>query len=62
MADGVGTFSTVKWVLFQLSRFRLNRQSGYFFDHQMGTFSVDKNKSISTHICLRGRYCMASAR
>jgi hypothetical protein len=41
--DGVGTFSTVKWVLFQLSRFRLNGLSGSFFDCQMGTFSLDKN-------------------
>jgi hypothetical protein len=40
--DGVGTFSIVKWVLFQLSRFRRNRPSGHFFDCQMGTFSVDK--------------------
>ena len=41
--DGVGTFSIVKWVLFQLSRFRRNSPSGYFFDCQMGTFSVDKH-------------------
>jgi len=40
--DEVGTFST-KWVLFQLSRFRLNDSGGYFFDCQMGTFSLDKN-------------------
>jgi len=40
---GVGTFSTVKWVLFQLSRFRSNSSSGYFFDCQVGTFSLDKN-------------------
>ena len=43
--DEVGTFSTVKWVLFQLSRFRLNGSSGSFFDCQMGTFSLDKNNS-----------------
>ena len=43
--DGeVGTFSTVKLVLFQLSRFRSNSSSGYFFDCQVGTFSLDKNK------------------
>ena len=41
--DGVGTFSIVKWVLFQLSRFRSNSSSGYFFDCQVGTFSIDKN-------------------
>jgi len=41
--DGVGTFSIVKWVLFQLSRFRRKSPSGYFFDCQTGTFSVDKN-------------------
>ena len=41
--DGVGHFSTVKWVLFQLSGFRRNCSSGSFFDCQMGTFSVDKN-------------------
>jgi hypothetical protein len=40
---GVGTFSTVKWVLFQLSRFRSNSSSGYFFDCQVGTFWLDKN-------------------
>jgi hypothetical protein len=40
--DEVGTFSIVKWVLFQLSRFRRNSPSGYFFDCQMGTFSFDK--------------------
>ena len=45
--DGVGTFSTVKWVLFQLSRFRLNGSSGSFFDCQMGTFSLDKNSRCS---------------
>jgi len=43
---GVGTFSTVKWVLFQLSRFRSNSSSGYFFDCQVGTFSLDKNTPI----------------
>ena len=43
MRDGVGTFSIVKWVLFQLSRFRRISPSGYFFDCQTGTFSVDKN-------------------
>jgi len=41
--DGVGIFSIVKWVLFELSRFRRNRPSGYFFDCQMGTFSFDKH-------------------
>jgi len=45
--DEVGTFSTVIRVLFQLSRFRLNGSSGYFFDCQMGTFSLDKNKQIT---------------
>jgi hypothetical protein len=39
----VGTFSINKWVLFRLSRFRRNGQSGYFFDQQVGTFSIDKN-------------------
>jgi hypothetical protein len=43
--DGVGTFSIIKWVLFQLSRFRRNSPSGHFFDCQMGTFSVDKHMS-----------------
>ena len=41
--DGVGIFSIVKWVLFQLSQFRRNRPSGYFLDCQMGTFSFDKH-------------------
>ena len=41
--DGVGTFSIIKWVLFQLSRFKPNGSSGYFFGDQMGTFSIDKN-------------------
>jgi len=46
---GVGTFSIVKWVLFQLSRFRRNDSSGSFFDCQMGAFSVDKHKKdVST--------------
>ena len=57
--DGVGTFSIVKWVLFQLSRFRRNSPSGYFFDCQMGTFSVDKHTEVSgfvfvTRRCLLG--------
>ena len=39
----VGHFSIVKWVHFQLSRFRRNCSSGSFFDCQMGTFSLDKN-------------------
>ena len=43
--DGVGHFSIVKRVLFQLSRFRRNCSSGSFFDRQMGTFSLDKNTS-----------------
>ena len=46
--DGVGHFSIVKWVLFQLSRFRRNRSSGSFFDCQMGTFSLDKNNFAKT--------------
>ena len=41
--DGVGHFSIVKRVLFQLSRFRRNCSSGSFFDCQMGTLSLDKN-------------------
>jgi hypothetical protein len=41
--DGVGHFSIVKRVRFQLSRFRRNCSSGSFFDCQMGTFSLDKN-------------------
>ena len=41
--DEVGTFSIVKWVLFQLSRLRRYSPSGYFFDCQTGTFSLDKN-------------------
>lgn len=40
----VGTFSIDKWVLFRLSRFRRNGQSGYFLDQQVGTFSIDKNR------------------
>jgi len=43
---GVGTFSMIKWVLFQLSRFRLNSPSGYFFDDQVGTFWIDKNRCV----------------
>jgi len=43
--DEVGHFSIVKWVLIQLSRFSPNCSSGYFFDRQMGTFSLDKNTS-----------------
>ena len=55
--DGeVGTFSTVKWVLFQLSRFRSNGSSGYFFDCQVGTFSLDKNSlSLALEHTLRYR-------
>jgi len=60
--DGVGTFSTVKWVLFQLSRFRLNGSSGSFFDRQMGTFSLDKNKLMNVYkfkfIFLTGYQCL----
>jgi hypothetical protein len=41
--DGVGHFSIVKRVHFQLSRFRQNCSSGSFFDCQKGTFSLDKN-------------------
>ena len=41
--DEVGTFSAVKWVLFQLSRCRQNGPSGSVFDCQMGTFSLDKS-------------------
>ncbi len=41
--DGVGHFSIIKWVLFQLSRFRRNNSRGSFFDCQMGTSSADKN-------------------
>ena len=44
--DGVGIFSIVKWVLFQLSQFRRNRPSGYFLDCQMGTFSFDKHMGL----------------
>ena len=50
--DGVGHFSIVKWVLFQLSRFRRNCSSGSFFDCQMGTFSLDKNKQVNESIKL----------
>ena len=50
--DEVGTFSTVKWVLFQLSRFRLNGSGGYFFDCQMGTFSLDKNTFAAPPLCI----------
>ncbi len=57
--DGVGTFSIVKWVLFQLSRFRRNRPSGYFFDYQMGTFSVDKHKAANL---IAGIVIVSSAR
>ena len=42
--EGVGTFSTIKWVLFRLSRFGRISPSGYFFDRQMGTLSIDKNR------------------
>jgi len=41
----VGNFSSIKWVTFQLSRFRPNRPSGSFFNYQMGNFSIDKNRS-----------------
>jgi hypothetical protein len=41
---GVGLFSTVKWVCFQLSKFWLTYASGYIFGRQMGLFSLDKNK------------------
>ena len=47
--DGVGHFSIVKWVLFQLSRFMQNCSSGSFFDCQMGTFSLDKNILAPNH-------------
>jgi hypothetical protein len=40
---GVGLFSMIKWVCFRLSKFWLIHASGYFFDDQMGLFSVDKN-------------------
>jgi hypothetical protein len=46
--DGVGTFSMIKWVLFGLSRFRSNSPSGYFFNDQMGTFWIDKNRTAWT--------------
>jgi hypothetical protein len=46
----VGTFSINKWVLFRLSRFRRNSQSGYFFNQQVGTFSIDKNKKVKVFI------------
>ena len=54
MRDGVGTFSIVKWVLFQLSRFRRISPSGYFFDCQTGTFSVDKNRILMRYKNLLG--------
>ena len=59
--DGeAGTFSAVKWVLFQLSRFRQNSSSGSVFDCQMGTFSLDNNIALHPplrpyHSCQRGR-------
>ena len=43
---GVGLFSTVKWVSFQLSKFRPTHASGYFFGRQMGLFSLDKNSKF----------------
>ena len=58
--DAVGTFSTVKWVLFQLSRFRLNGLSGSFFDCQMGTFSLDKNRKF-INPTLNGRHATRRA-
>ena len=39
-----GYFFNCKWVLFQLSECSPNCPSGYFFDRQMGTFSLDKNR------------------
>jgi hypothetical protein len=42
-ADGVALFSIIKWTHFQLSRYRLNSQSGPVFDYQMALFSLDKN-------------------
>ena len=48
--DEVGTFSVVKRVLFQLSRFRQNSPSGSVFDCQMGTFSLDKNIQMYKHL------------
>ena len=48
--DGVGHFSIVKWVLFQLSRYTLNNPSGSFFDCQMGTFSLDKNSRLHSSV------------
>ena len=44
----VGNFSSIKWVTFQLSRFRPKRPSGSFFNYQMGNFSIDKNKGRDT--------------
>ena len=52
--DEVGTFSAVKWVLFQLSRFRQNSPSGSVFDCQMGTFSLDKNSSYGVKLSSEG--------
>ena len=46
--DAVGSFSTIKWGHFRLSKFTLMAQSGFIFDCQMGSFSLDKN---SCHCC-----------
>ena len=53
----VVNFSNIKWITFQLSRFRPNRSSGSFFNYQMGNFSIDKNSGgriLSDFVCNRG--------
>ena len=41
--QGVGPFSIVKWVRFQLSKIEPIPQSGSVFNRQVGPFSIDKN-------------------
>ena len=41
--QGVGPFSIIKWVCFQLSKIESIPQSGSVFDYQVGPFSIDKN-------------------
>ena len=45
--DTVGSFSTVKWGHFRLSKFTLMGQSGFIFDCQTGSFSLDKNSPLA---------------
>jgi len=45
--QNVGTFSIVKWFPFQLSRYKLTGSGGHLFHCQVGTFWVDKNRTIA---------------